>query len=849
MAGRIEQAERALAKQTVVYRYAAGRKRRVRVDPGVASKLARFSDRVSIRVLTWAARQAMLLHQNPEPDPSGSGKTLGQAFVLGFGEVIDWSEASLRLAGNKATRINLLQYDGKAAWLAQLQYHQLLHQVSAEGEITIPKGWTAFQLGAVLGVSPGMLRQVNHGSVGSFPPGRQIFVAKPNPLEHRLSLVDYDGGISWVWIKPGIDKDRVGRNIGLCISQKNVWNDRLQFALVDDENRPHAVLTMKVGRPGPQGPGQMLFPDPNSLIEVDADRDGKIGRVRLDIAKILRQQLLVMWSECKGRFNKRPIPDPYRRYGVALLTSGLLGPVQVQGDDAIAAADLTALLTEGLKPKVAGRLWKKAGGEPSIFNLADALRPTTMGDGGAGEQTLSYFDAAPMSTWLKSAMAPLVIAASTNDELAVIWRNFDDRLLRAEIARAVQRRDLVDKVFWETELTRAQRIGVAVPPETVRALREKLKRAESFSRGVSATALKRLVRKIALGEGLPGDYNSFDVYVALLDRGSPRVLDTRFVTRLFKYISDESVLSALAITIDRFVELQEAGWSIPTFNATRTERTRDNNKRFKRRDKPYHLDPNVPLSARFVGLASTVAASASMEIAHRGLTPKETAELAEMYPGWSEQDYPHNIVSHIMGGEPWHCANCMGMDDDSAGIAASIYPDWAWSWEAMFPAPPNYQLIGSLLGHDSPLYDDAMSSIHDVVSELVDPEVSAKDALHDLVIEWGYMVPLILAELSTYAQGPPGSEYRRMWERAQSALSPAIEVEVVKIALEGRRLQMMYPKGWSEVTGYREALPQVLTDPEGLTQLEKFGRLDQMSDRLVNPIRAMVGLDRDPKFP
>ena len=175
---RSQQVQRALGKISVKHPRLKGK--RVPVDPGLAVALSEHADRTSDRTLAWAARQITSLRFK-EPERAAE-------IAKGFGQLLDWSDVALVLdSANKAQKINLLGMKISDAWEWQDFYHRLLASI-VDGKVAIPSGWTQFQTGAALGISPGALRQMNSRHLSSRKAGNAIRVSEPGPLQQRLEV-------------------------------------------------------------------------------------------------------------------------------------------------------------------------------------------------------------------------------------------------------------------------------------------------------------------------------------------------------------------------------------------------------------------------------------------------------------------------------------------------------------------------------------------------------------------------------------------------------------------------------------------------------------------------------------
>ncbi len=790
-----QQVERALLKISVKQG-----KRKVSMDPGVARKLSLLAGRAPGRILAWGARQAMLMRVSGESD-------VARDFVLGFSQVLDWSAAALVLDPSKrAHKINLLSLKGVQAWSDQLDYHYLLSLI-VKGQLKIPVGMTALQTGAAIGISPGALRRLNPRGVEKFSAGRAIWVSKPEPLEHRLILREYRDGHAWVWIKPGRDKDRVGRSIGLCIGQEG-WNNRLQFALVDADDRPWGVLTMEPR--GPQGAPKQ----PNDLVRVDHET----GFVALDLGALMRKRMILYWGQFKGRFNQRPLPSPQRRYAVDLLTSGILGPVQVLGSDSVGAADITAILISGLTPKKALPLWKRAGGQPTVFSLSDALRPTAFGVGRAGEKTGHYFGAAPASAWMNTALAPLVIASSGDVQLKKLWRGASP-VVKTEILRVVGARSSVDKVFWDKEISLAAHRGVQVPLEAAAALRKRAREARQKTGSLRASAVRRMIT----GGGDPAapGLSSFAIFYAGLERKMDLLINPDMMVRLFLADRNVSVNSALAITIRMFRELSVAG-SVAAYNQRKRALAAACKPPI---DDPIQLRPGV--TPRYLG---RVAEAVAWAAAHIGSEDPQLDEIEEHAEGvdMMHRDNLINLADYLTGGDGWHCGNCLGMDDATVGIATALWPDFAEVWHISF-TDVEEQIIGAML--DLPTCgNDPLD--HEELNCIIEGDVS----LRGIAEQAESMSPVLLALWRK--DGNPNMG----WDFAWGDLPEGLQFELDRFVTRAARIAGVPTVEARDLRN--KAVPR-----GALSLLEKRQMILVLNRRLVNTVYEAVGFEADRDFP
>ena len=496
---RVEDTVRFLSRVRVrvpagVRRKRAGAPTSLAVPLNIARAVAsQHAETVSPQLLRWAAQQATLLSPRKRKGQRTSARVL---FLLDLSSIFDYASNALKLRGTyprlSATRIELTRQTAREAEANARAYHEILARIN-KGAIVLRPEEHPFMVGAMIGVSPGALRARNGPRnlerLISEGRGGSVRLAEPKPLVHRHELMRLPKGRAWIWVHPD-DKSLLGAGYGWCVSDSQRWRNALQFAVVDDGNRPHALLTIPLGSKGP--------------IDVGGDHNKYVGTSRgrawIDYAKMKKDLVRPFYGQLKGRYNERPPPSPYREDVVRLMKRPPFGALRVRPGET-APSDWTATLTVPGDLAASKRNWKAAGGASAIFSVADSLPITTRGEGGPTERTLNYFGDRP-GQWLRSPLAPLVMAAMGPELAREVVPNLPPKLLaeRARIAARTtgalvsagrvegpERAALQDAIM-------ARRRGARLPPSLVRDWRERMRNIREVAKGISPAAARRLVQ-------------------------------------------------------------------------------------------------------------------------------------------------------------------------------------------------------------------------------------------------------------------------------------------------------------------------------------------------------------------
>ena len=450
------------------------------VPQTVAVQLARsFGASISPQLLRWAAQQATLLSPRKRAGQARSDRAI---FLSGLQDVWDYASNALVLKGDypkyKAQKVELTRQSGSEALRNAKAYHALLARID-NGNIRVFPEENPFEIAALLGISPGALRDRNSGNAlkamlagRAFSPLR---LQEPRPLRHRHVFMRLPSGRAWVWVHPD-DKGNLGAGYGWCVRDNPQWRNALQFAVVDKQNRPHALLTVEVSGPG-----------------VGADRNAFIlaspGRARVDFPALKRAMAKVFYGEIKGRYNARPPEFPYRQDVWRFIARQPFGSLRV--NKAVPAGDWSALLTVQDDISASRKNWKAAGGAPAVFSIVDKK--------GASQKHM----VGPKTTvadWLKSPLAPMMLSALPPETLTKIGTQLPAQL-RAERARVARPREASSEALTPIERQSladtfvARREGVRLPPGLVRNWRDRLGGIKQASKAMSPATARRIIAR------------------------------------------------------------------------------------------------------------------------------------------------------------------------------------------------------------------------------------------------------------------------------------------------------------------------------------------------------------------
>ena len=833
---------------------------------GVARALSTRTDQ-PVFWLRWAAQQATLLSPRRGPpgrEPPGPPTTRDYVppraeFLAGIGGIFDYAGNALALTPGKSPqhqRLELTAMGGPSALTQSRIYHDYLSKLD-EGMLLVPKGADPYQVAALLGVSPGALRarngprMVRDGRAWSLgetipggrpPPGVRTGglvyrMVAAEPLHHRHVVFRLPNKRAWIWVHPD-DKVRLGAGYGWCVSDSAFWRRSLQFAVVDKDNRPHVLLTLSVGRPGPSGVMSGGY-NPNDLIIRTPPTPTEPGRARIDHRKIKSLGVGVFYGQVKGRYNQRPPPSPYREDILRWAFTQPFGPLRVEGKHTD-AADWAAILTVADDIPMSRRNWKRVGGAPSVFSVADHLQPDVMGEGGPREKSLTYFGSDP-AAWLKTPMAPLVLAAMGSEVARRVAPNLP-AILRAERVRMESRlllprmegRVTVGPELAEArrravaDLVAVRRAGIALPEKLIRGWRSVLAagrekatlldraRAHRDAQAVSvAYATKRLDKY------LPGEPSDHLATLWRLFESSPRDLIRLHVAVPLVLLADNKSPMVNALICELFVDAV-----------------------VRRGEGPAKLRARAEVIAELVELSTRLAGSpAGIELIREvygqyGALPHAGQEGAaydeeegRYFDETGSEVGPDASLAWVLasqsepGSGTWHCARCAGFEHESV-----VALDYSHPWEDKPGKGPRYvQTMGGV---------DAATLAGGYVPTCF---MLSSYFYEEMVEAWGIMpgygITSALMDVATQGDAAIGHEeaFRILTEdmdehdvQQTAAADPLLTLGLLR-SLKSEAFQSVWENGWT-------------TRARWVAMLRHFrGRLSPVQQRILrNLIRALA---------
>lgn len=453
-----------------------------KVPVKVAHALARkYATSVSPKILAWAARQAALLSPTVSSFDSVRGALTRASFIRRLDEIFDFAGSSLVLSGKypnyRASRVNLLSLSAAQAASQSSQYHALLKRIQA-GTIQLQAKEDPYFVGAALGVSPGALRNINGSRRIDTMLGNHRFarltISPPQPLKYRHEVFRLPKGRAIVWVHPD-DKGRVGAGYGWCVSDTPYWRNKLQFAVVGPENRPKALITMKLKLVGRSG---VVEGDGNRFVRVAPN-----GRAFVDLRAISKEGGGIQWGELKGLYNQINPDEPYRSDIRKWVAKQPFGAFRTgAGNDWI-----KVLVTKDDIPETR-KMLRLAGGHPTLMSLADAVPRKVAADLFGGD----------LGSWLRSPVAPLVLATMDPLQVKKIAPSLPAVLRGERFRRALKTTPKEMKRDFIVDYSLAKRAGVPLPTSQVKDFRALLAKTRRASFRVS---LRQALNMIKASEG------------------------------------------------------------------------------------------------------------------------------------------------------------------------------------------------------------------------------------------------------------------------------------------------------------------------------------------------------------
>ena len=625
-----------------------------KVPVKVAHALARkYATSVSPKLLAWAARQAALL----SPTISRIGSLTRASFIRGLDEIFDFAGSSLVLSGKypnyRASRVNLLSLSAAQAASQSSKYHALLKRIQA-GTIQLRFDEDPYFVGAALGVSPGALRSINGSRridkmLADYRSAR-LTISPPQPLKYRHEVFRLPKGRAIVWVHPD-DKGRVGAGYGWCVSDNSIWRNKLQFAVVGPENRPKALITMRLVNPSG---GALRGGDDNRFVRVAPN-----GRAFVDLRAIAKEGGGIQWGELKGLYNQITPDEPYR--------SDIRKWVAKQPFGAFRTAArndwIKVLVTQDDIPETR-KMLRRAGGHPTLMSLADS------GSGPSQFAADAFGD--DLGSWLRSPVAPLVLATMNPLQVKKIAPNLPAALRGERFRRALKTTPGAMKRDFIVDYSLARRAGVPLPSSQVKGFRALLAKTRAASLAVSLRQALTVIRASADAKaGKPF------ASVSRSDKGTGPLTEAEW-TAMWKLFDERPA-------------------SIPDFFWVRATGSRD--------ESVLSLLSNLLLAAtenprgkptarlmRDQSIAITKVARLAVNIGEGDPEPggwgHEEDPVGEPYG----DDQPGSRGRQVSGDEGWHCLSCSGLaaasnkPQDRGAIPPSValglfYPAVLDAWE------------------------------------------------------------------------------------------------------------------------------------------------------------------------